>query len=333
MIGRREFITLLGGAVAWPLVARAQQAELVRRVGVLTLGFENDPPGKIIFSAFTQGLADLGWTDGRNLRMDLGLYSDGSDINRIRALAHELVGLQPDVILATTTPETAALQRETRTIPIVFVEVSDPVGSGFVAGLARPGGNITGFSNQEPSMASKWVELLSEVAPGLKLIAAMFNPDTAPYVATYYLPQFEAATQSLNVQSIVVPVRSDAEIETVMTALGRGPAAGVVLMPDVFFGEHGARIISLATHYSVPTIIYSPVWAKEGLLLSYGRDPVDISRRAAGYVDRILRGAKPEDLPVQLPTKFELVVNLKTAKAIGLSIPESFLLRADKVIE
>jgi putative ABC transport system substrate-binding protein len=326
---RREFIAGIGGAAAWPLAARAQQGDRVRRVGVL---MQNDPNAKAWLSAFVQGLAALGWSEDRILRMELRWAASGNP-ELAWLYAKELIAQQPDVILVSSTPLTAALQRETRTIPIVFVEVSDPVGSGFVAGLPRPGGNITGFSYQEPSVASKWVELLSEVAPGRKLMAAMFNPDTAPYVATYYLPHVEAAARSLNVQSIVVPIRSEAEIETVMTSLGRGPAAGVMLMPDIFLATHFAPIISLAARYSEPTIYFVAEWVKNGGLLSYGPDATDLYRRAAGYVDRILRGANPAELPVQLPVKFEMAVNVRTAKAIGLSIPESFLLRADEMIE
>jgi putative ABC transport system substrate-binding protein len=328
---RREFIAGLGAAASWPLAARAQQGERMRRVGVLIPWSEDDRFTKITLSAFVEGLASLGWSEGRNLRTDV--RSSGDDPELVRRYARELVAQQSDVILAEGTLATAALQQETRTIPIVFLEVSDPVGSGLVASLPRPGGNITGFSHLYPSMASKWVELISEVAPGLKLMAAMFNPDRAPYVGTYYLPQFDAAARSLNVQLIVAPVRNDAEIEAVMTSLGRGPAAGVILMPDIFLSLHLAPIFSLAAHYSLPTISFAETWVRAGGLLSYGPDYTDLYRRAAPYVDRILRGAKPADLPVQLPTKFRLVINLKTAKAIGLIISESFLLRADEVIE
>jgi putative ABC transport system substrate-binding protein len=327
---RREFIAGIGSAVAWPVVARAQQGERVRRVGVLMPWSENDPAIKVNLSAFIQGLASLGWSEGRNLRIDVRWAA--GDLELVRLYAKELIAQQPDVILTDGTPQTAALQRETRTIPIVFVDVADPVGSGFVASLSRPGWNVTGFSIQAPSLAGKWVELLNEVAPGRKLIAAMFNPDTAPW--KYYLPHFEAATRSLGVNSIVARVHNEAEIETVMTSLGRGPAASVVLMPDAFVYLHRAPIISLAAQYSVPTIYFLTIWVRDGGLLSYGPPNVtDQYRLAAPYVDHILHGAKPEDLPVQLPVKFGMAVNVKTAKAIGLTIPESFLLRADEVIE
>jgi putative ABC transport system substrate-binding protein len=325
---RRQFIAGLG-ATAWPLVARAQPAERIRRIGVLTPYDESAPFAKARISAFTQALADLGWTDGRNVRMDLRWHGD--DNNRARALAQELVGLQPDVIATSTTPATAAVQQETRTIPIVFATVIDPVASGLVARLDHPGGNITGFANHEAPVAGKWLELLSEIAPGLKRAAIIFNPDTAPY--TTYLPAFEAASRALKVAPITAPVHSDAEIETVIINLGREPLSGLIVMPDLFTVVHLAPIISAAARNNIPTVYNLPEFAREGGLLSYGPDPVDLFRRAASYVDRILRGEKPGDLPVQFPTKFEMVVNLKTAKALGLTVPQSILLRADEVIE
>jgi putative ABC transport system substrate-binding protein len=329
MIRRRDFITLLGGAAAWPLAARAQQRERVRRIGVLAGFDENDPVWKPRLSAFTQTLADLGWTDGRNVRVDLRLYGD--DINRIPALAQELVGLQPDIIVTTSTPATVALQGETRTIPIVFASVSDPVASGIVPRLNQPGGNATGFANYEASMGGKWLELLSEIAPGLKRAAIMFNPDTA--TASVYMPSLEMAARSLKVEPITVPVRSDVEIETAIIALGREPGGGLVVIPDAFTNAHRAPIILAAARHNVPAVYSLSFFTRDGGLLSCGVDPIDIYRRAASYVDRILRGEKPGDLPVQLPTKFEMVVNLKTAKALGLAVPPSIMLRADEVIE
>jgi putative ABC transport system substrate-binding protein len=326
---RREFIAGLGGAAVWPSVARAQQRDRVRRVGVLIGGDETDPVRKTYVSAFTQALADLGWTDGRNMRMDLRRGRD--DINRIRALAQELVGLQPDIILTSGTAPTAALQRETQTIPIVFASVSDPVASGIVARLDRPTGNITGFASYEALLGGKWFELLSEIAPGLKRAAIMFNPDTAPVSA--YMPSFETAARSLKVAPIITPVHSDAEIETAIIALGHEPGGGLVVMTDVFTIAHRAPIILAAARNSVPAVYALPEFARDGGLLSYGPDLVDPFRRAASYVDRILRGEKPGDLPVQFPTKFEMVLNLKTAKALGLAVPPSILLRADEVIE
>jgi putative ABC transport system substrate-binding protein len=326
---RRDFITLLGGAAAWPLAARAQQRDRVRRVGVLIPFNENDPRAKTIVSAFTQAFADLGWTDGRDVRMDLRWY--GGDTNRLRALAQELVGLHPDIILVNSTAATAALQRETRTIPIVFVNAGDPVATGLVPRLDRPGGNVTGFGGLEASLGAKWLELLSEIAPGLKRAAIMFNPDAA--LVSTYIPSFETAARSLKVEPIIAPVHSDAEIETAIIALGREPGGGFVVLTGAFMVAHRAPIISAAARNNVPAVYIASFFVRDGGLLSYATDGVDVWRRAATYVDRILRGAKPGDLPVQLPTKFEMIVNLKTAKALGLAIPPSILVRADEVIE
>jgi putative ABC transport system substrate-binding protein len=326
---RRDFITLLGGAAAWPVLASAQQGDRVQRIGVLMSGDENDPLTKAQNSAFTQALADLGWTDGRNVRIDL--RQAGGDINRIRPLVQELVGLQPDIIVTNNTPATAAVQRETRTIPIVFAALGDPVTTGIVARLNQPGGNTTGFASYEASLGGKWLELLSEIAPGLKRAAIMFNPDTIR-VSTY-MPSFEMAARSLKVALIPAPVHSDEEIETAIIALGREPGGGLVVLGDLFTGLHRVPIISAAARNKVPTVYDLSVFARDGGLLSYAPDPLDILRRAASYVDRILRGAKPGDLPVQFPTKFEVVVNLKTAKALGITVPPSILLRADEVIE
>jgi len=327
---RREFIAGLGVAAAWPLAARAQQpTERVRRIGVLTPYDENDPMPKTYVSAFAQALAGLGWTDGRNVRMDLRWA--GGDINRIRALAQELVGLQPDIILAHTTLATAALQRETRTIPIVFAIAVDPVAIGIVARIDRPSGNVTGFASSEATLGGKWLELLSEIAPGLKRAAIMFNPDTA--TASAFMPSLETAARSLKVVSIIAPVHTDVEIETAINALGREPGSGIVVMPDGFLGQHRAPVILAAARNNVPAVYWGSVFARDGGLLSYGTDYADIFRRAASYVDRILRGAKPGDLPVQFPVKYEMAVNLKTAKALGLAVPSSILLRADEVIE
>jgi putative ABC transport system substrate-binding protein len=328
---RRDFIAGLGSAAAWPLAARAQQGDRVRRIGVLMSYDENDPEQKRRLSAFTQALADLGWTDGRNVRMDLRW--SGGDTNRIRALAQELVGLQPDILVTSSTPATAAVQRETRTIPIVFGAVGDPVASGLVARLDRPSGNITGFGISEASLGGKWLELLSEIAPGLKRAAIMFNPDTATANALAYMPSFEAAAGSLKVVLSTAPVHSDVEIEAAIITLGHEPRGGLVVMSDVFAVAHRSPIILAAARNNVPAVYSASFFARDGGLLSYGVDRVDAWRRAATYVDRILRGAKPADLPVQLPTKFEMVVNLKTAKALGLAVPPSILLRADEVIE
>jgi putative ABC transport system substrate-binding protein len=330
MIRRRDFITLLGGvAAAWPLAAGAQQGERVRRIGVLMPWDENEPVVKPRLSAFTQALADLGWTDGRNVRMDLRWA--GADINRMRTYAQELVSLQPDLIVTNATPATAAVQRETRTIPIVFVNVGDPVVQRIVARLDRPGGNITGFAIYEASLGGKWLELLSEIAPGLKQAAIMFNPDTAP--VSPLMPSFEMAAQSLKVEPITAPVHSEAEIESAIIALGREPLSGLVVISEVFTLAHRAPIISAAARNNVTAVYGDSVFARDGGLLSYGIDSVDSYRRAATYVDRILRGEKPGDLPVQFPTKYEMVLNLKTAKALGLTVPSNLLATADEVIE
>jgi putative tryptophan/tyrosine transport system substrate-binding protein len=247
------------------------------------------------------------------------------------ALVAERVGLRPDIILVVGTPATLALQRETSTIPIVFATLGDPVASGIVSRLDRPSGNITGFAGLEPSLAGKWLELLAEIAPGLKRVALMFNPDAA--LVSTYVPSFETAARSLKVVPIMAPVHSDVEIETAIIALGREPAGGLVVMPSPFMTAHRAQIILAAARNNVPAVYWLSAYAKDGGLLSYGPDQLDIWRRTATYVDRILRGAKPADLPVQFPTKFEMVLNLKTAKALGLTVPQSILLRADEVIE
>jgi putative ABC transport system substrate-binding protein len=329
MIQRREFISGLGGAAVWPLAARAQQGDRVRRIGMLLPYNENEPVWKPRVSAFTQALAGLGWTDGRNVRMDLRW--GGDDINRIRAPAQELVGLQPDIILAGSTVTTAAVQRETRTIPIVFAGASDPVASGIVARLNQPGGNITGFATNEATLGGKWLELLSEIAPGLKRAAIMFNPDfPGPPV---YMPSLETAARSLKVVPIITHVHSVVEMETAIRDIGSEPGGGLVAMPDAFMFVHRTPIILAAARNNVPAVYAQPEFVREGGLLYYGTDPVDPWRRAASYVDRILRGEKPGDLPVQFPTKFEMVANRKTATALGLAIPPSILLRADEVIE
>jgi putative ABC transport system substrate-binding protein len=326
---RREFIGLVGGAAAWPLAARAQQGDRVRRIGVLMPGDENDPAYKSRLSAFMQALAELGWTEGRNVRMDVRRY--GSDIDRIPALVQELVGPQPDIIVTNGTPATVAVQRETRTIPIVFANVTEPVTGGIVPRLDRPGGNVTGFANVEASLAGKWLELLAEIVPGLKRAAIMFNPDTTPF--SLLMPSFETAARLLKVVPITARVHSDMKIDKAIMALGREPGAGLVVMPDAFTTVHRVPIISAAARDNVPAVYMLSEFAREGGLLSYGVDFVDNFRSAASYADRVLRGAKPGDLPVQFPVKYEMVVNLRTAKELGLSMPQSILLRADEVID
>ena len=329
---RREFITLLGGAAAaWPLAARAQQPERMRRIGVLMAYAESDREGQACVAAFREGLQKLGWAEGRNIRIDTRWATPG-DAEAMQRFAKELVALQPDLILSQSTPTTAALLQQTRTIPIVFANVSDPVGSGFVASFPRPGGNVTGFTNIEPTMAGKWLELLKEIAPRVDRVAFLFNPATAPY-AEYYLNPFKAAAASFAVEAIAAPVRDTSELESVVAAQAREPNGGLIVMPDTFTSAHRVEITSLAARYRLPAVYPFRFFTELGGLLSYGNDLPDNFRRAATYVDRILKGAKPSELPVQAPVKFELVINLKTAKALGLDVPLQLQQRADEVIE
>lgn len=329
---RRDFITFLGGAAAaWPLAARGQQGTATRRLGVLMRHAENDPDGRIWLSALEQGLSQLGWANGQNLRTDVRWAA--GDVEQMRKLAKELVELRPDILVANSTATTHALKREAGTLPIVFVAISDPVGDGFVAGLPHPAGNLTGFINLEASIGGKWLEMLADIAPGLTRAAFMFNPDTAPGRGSYYLPSFEAAARALKVTPIAARVQSDAEIEKIIASLGGQPGGGLVVMPDNFPVAHRATVISQAAKNKIPAIYWISVFARDGGLLSYGANEVDIMRRSASYVDRILRGAKPGDLPVELPTKYELVINRGTAKTLGLIIPEALLAIADEVIQ
>jgi putative ABC transport system substrate-binding protein len=329
---RRDFIAVLGSAaVTLARSASAQNLVASRRIGVLMSVNENDPEGQAQFSGFRQRLAELGWTDGRNLRMEVRW--GGSDVNQIGRFAKELVALQPDLIVAQGPPVTAALHRETRTIPIVFVVVTDQVGEGFVSALSRPGGNITGFLPSEAAIGAKMLELLTEITPGVKRVAMLFNPDTAPGGGMYYFRDFEAAARLSKVESIAARARSDAEIETAVTELGR-LRGGLIVMPDFFMLNHVGTIIMLAARNNVPAIYpWRYVVARDGGMLSYGPDLKDIVRRGATYVDQILRGAKPADLPVQVPVKWEMAVNVKTAKALGLTVPTSIRLRVDEVVE
>jgi putative tryptophan/tyrosine transport system substrate-binding protein len=297
---RRQFIAGLGVAAAWQITARAQPAERVRRISVLVGADENDPVAKPLVSALTQALADLGWTDGRNVRMDVRW--GGGDINRTQALAQELVSLQPDIIVTSPTPTAAAVQRETRTTPIVFLSVSDPVASGIVTRLDRPGGNITGFASYEATLGGKWLELLSEIAPGLKRAAIMFNPDTLPLSA--FMPSIETAARSLKVVPIVAPVHNDVEIETAIIDLGREPGGGLVVIPDTFTYVNRTSIILAAARNNVPAVCWASSFARDGGLLSYGVDPVDIWRRApltsiafcAAPIQAIWRFSSPRSL-------------------------------------
>jgi putative ABC transport system substrate-binding protein len=325
---RREFITLLGGAAAaWPLVAQAQQADRMRRIGILTALDESDKEAQSWVAAFREELRKLGWTEGRNIEIEIRWAR--ADVESMRRFA-ELVALQPDFILTSSTPATAAMLQQTRTIPIIFVLVADPVGSGFVASLPRPGGNATGFTPIEGSLGGKWVELLKEIAPQIARVTLMFNPPTATFVEGYLNP-FKAAAASLGVGAIVAPVHDMPEVEFLVSA--SEPNSGVVVIPDAFTISHRAEIILLAARYRIPAVYWSRSFAELGGLISYGPDLVDEYRRAASYADRILKGAKPSELPVQAPVKFELVINLQTAKALGLDVPLHLQQLADEVIE
>jgi ABC-type uncharacterized transport system substrate-binding protein len=328
---RRQFITLLGGAAAaWPLAARAQQGERMRRIGVLTSSAESDQEGQSSVAAFREGLRKLGWMEGRNSEIDIRWAA--ADVELMKRFAKELVTLQPDLILTSSTPATAAMLQQTRTIPIIFVLVADPVGSGFVASLPRPGGNATGFTPIVGSLGGKWVELLKEIAPRVARVTLLFNPPTATFVEGYLNP-FKAAAASLGAEAIVAPVNDMPGVESLVTTEAREPSSGLVVIPDAFTVRHRAEITALAARYHVPAVYWSRSFAEVGGLISYGPYIVDEYRRAASYADRILHGSKPSELPVQAPVKFELVVNLKTAKALGLDVPAMLLARADEVIE
>lgn len=327
---RRAFITLLGAAAAaWPLAACAQQAERMRRIGVLTGLAESDPDVKAWLTAFEQGLQKLGWSQGRNLRIDYRWA--GNDEPRLRSYAAELVGAAPDVLFAAATPALVALNRETRSVPIVFVQVADPVKLGFVATLARPGGNITGFTTFEYSIGGKWLELLKDTAPGTTRVAVIFDPRNP--TQAQYVQGIEASAPSFGVHLILAPVRDAAELERAIDAFAQEPNGGLIVAPNIVTILHRDLIIALAARHRLPAVYPYRVFTTGGGFMSYGIDLDDTYRRAASYVDLILKGAKPGDLPVQLSSKFELVINLKTAKALGLTIPEPFLQRADEVIE
>jgi len=329
---RRAFLTLLGSAVAaWPLAARAQQpTKRGRRIGVL-IGFaETDPAVQSWLAAFRDALAKLGWTEGSNFQIELRWA--GYDSDRMKTFAKELVDLRPDAILSVTTPVTGALVRETQTIPIVIVTVADPVSSGFVTNLGRPGGNVTGFALYEPSMGGKWLEVLKQIAPGVTRVALLFNPATTVPVK-FYLSSIEAAASSFGVKASTAPVHAKDEIEGVIAALPGNAGAGLIVMPDLFNTINRDSIIAAAARYRVPAIYFFRSFADSGGLISYGPDFDEQYPRAAEYIDRILKGEKPGDLPIQMPIKVPLVINLKTAKALGLSVPLGLLNAADEVIE
>jgi putative tryptophan/tyrosine transport system substrate-binding protein len=328
---RRNFIARLAStAIVWPIAVRAQQPDRMRLVGVLMALAESDQAGQTQVTAFRGGLAKLGRTEGSNLRIELR-WSAG-DADRTRTLAKELVDLRPDVILSQSTVVTGALAGETRTIPIVFVNVADPIGSGFAASLSRPGGNLTGFTPDNSAQGGKWVELLKEVAPHTERVALLFNPATAVPLQ-FFMPSIQAAASTFSVQASVAPVHAKDEIEGVIAAQARNPGGGFIVMPDTFSTANRELIITLAVRYGVPTIYYNRFFTELGGLISYGADFTEQFRQAPEYIDRILKGEKPADLPVQAPTKYELVINLKTAKALGLTVPPTVLSRADEVIE
>ena len=329
---RRAFITLLGGAaVAWPLAARAQQAERMRRVGVLMGWPESDPEARLERGAFVQELQKLGWADGRNLRIDTR-WANPAEPESMHRFARELVTLQPDLILSQSTPATAALLQETHTIPVIFGIVADPIGSGFVTSFPRPGGNATGFAVAEPTQAGKWMELLKEIAPQITRIAVLFNPAMAPFLE-FWLKPFKAAAPSFGVEAIDAPVHDTTELESVIAAQASEANSGLFVISDAFTITYRSEVTSLAARYRLPAVYGYRFFAELGGLLSYGEDLTDNFRLAADYADRILKGAKPSELPVQAPAKFQLVINLKTAKALGLTVPQTLLVAADELIE
>ena len=328
---RRDFITLLGGTAAWPIVARAQQSNQTRRIGVLMGWPESDPEARQERAAFIQELQRLGWMDGRNLRTDTrwGIPADPESMHRF---AKELVALQPDLILSQSTPATTALLQETRTIPVIFAIVADPIGSGFVASFPRPGGNATGFAVTEATQAGKWVELLKEIAPRVTRVAALFNPAMATF-AEFWLKPFKAAALTAATEAILAPVNGTPELEAVIAAQAREPNTGLLVVSDAFTITYRAEVTSLAARYRLPAVYGYRFFTELGGLLSYGEDLTDNFRRAAAYADRILKGEKPSELPVQAPVKFQLVINVKAAKALGLTVPQTLLVAADELIE
>jgi len=327
---RREFITILAGTAAWPIAGSAQQAERIRRIGVLMASAENNPQYQTYMAVFRDAFQNLGWAEGRNIQVNYRWAA--FDAKLMEQFSKELLALQPDVILSNNTPTTAALLQQTRTIPIVFATVVDPVGSGFVAGLAQPGGNATGFITAEASLGGKWVELLKEIAPRVSRIAVLFNPTAAPY-AEYYLKPIKAAAASFTVEATAVLVHDAQEIESVIAAQARVPNSALIVIPETFTIAHRAEIASMATRHRLPSVYSYRLFAEAGGLLAYGDDLTDNFRRAASYVDRILKGTKPNELPVQAPVKFKLVINMKTAKALGLDVPAQLQQIADEVIE
>jgi putative tryptophan/tyrosine transport system substrate-binding protein len=327
---RREFIAGLGAAAAWPVGVRAQQGDRVRRIGVLMNGTATETQDQSSLAAFIQGLRQLGWIEGQNLRMDVRWNAGDAGLARIYAA--QLIGLMPDVILATSTINLKVIQQATSTVPVVFVGVSDPVAQGFVASMRQPGGNLTGFSNFEFSTGGKWLDLLKDAAPGLTRVAVIFNPDTSPQ-SNFFLRAIEAAAPSHGVQANVLSVRATIDIEPALASFARQPNGGMMLPTDPFTRLHNMLIVDLAGRFRLPSIGANPNFCKTGGLMEYAIDYVSQFRQVANYVDRIFKGSKPSDLPVQAPTKFGLTINLNTAKALGLTIPETLLATADEVIQ
>jgi len=328
---RRDFIKAIAGSAAtWPVEVRAQQPERMRRVAVLVGNAESDRVAQAWLAAFRDALSKLGWSEGSNLRIELRWAA--GDPDRMRTLAKELVDLRPDAILGVTTPVISALAHETRTIPIVFAGVSDPIGSGFAANPAHPGGNITGFMINDPALGGKWVQLLKEIAPHTVRVALLFNPATTVPIR-YFIPSIQTAASSFSVQVTTAPVHGNNEIEGVIAAQARDPGGGLIVMPDVFNDANRELIIALAARYEVPTIYYNRFFSELGALISYGDVRSEQFPRAAEYIDRVLKGEKPADLPLQGSTKFELIINVKTAKALGLAVPDKLLVAADQLIQ
>jgi len=329
---RREFITLLGGAAAWPLKASAQQPAGMRHIGMLMAYAERDREGQTFVATFREALAKQGWVEGRSVQIDVRWAPASSNAESRLRFAQDLIALRPDLIVSHGTPNTETLHHQSRTVPVLFVNASDPIGSGFVTSFPRPGGNMTGFITMEPTMAGKWLELLKEIAPNVTNCTLLFNPATAPY-ADYFVNPFNNAATSLAVKSTIAKVRDAGELEAAIAEQTNAPNGSLVIMPDTFTTLHRAKITELADRYALPAAYPFRFFSTSGGLLSYGSDTNDSYRRTAGYADRILRGEKPTELPVQAPAKFQLVINLKTAKALGLKVPEEFLVRADELIE
>jgi putative ABC transport system substrate-binding protein len=327
---RREFLTWLGGAASFPLAARAQPAERVRRIGVLMGYAEGDREGSGFVAAFREGLRILGWSEGRNVAIDVRWGAGNEELTQ--RLATELVALKPDLIVSHSTVTTAAILKQTRTIPVVFANVTDPIGSGFVGSLPHPGGNATGFVNMEDSMSGKWLQLLKEVAPRTRKVAFLFNPKTAPYFH-YYLSYLKTAAPAFGVEAVSAPVNERSELEAVVAAHAREADSGMIVMTDNFNTSNRVEIVALAARYRLPAVYPYRFFSDIGGLLSYGSDIPDNFRRSAAYADRILKGVNPSELPVQAPVKFELVINLKTARELGLEVPSQLQQRADEVIE